>query len=355
MCPYFAMFPEEYVARQLLAFTRPGDLVLDPFCGRGTTILESALHSRRAIGTDVNLVAACVSGAKAEVPSLAEVLQRLDYLEVNCVADGLLVPEGEFFQYCFHTNTLEELLFLRAELRWREDPVDRFIAAVALGALHGEAHRSPNYLSNRMPRTISTKPEYSVRWWKERNLLPERRTVFPILRTLSRSRLSVPAPSGLAKVALQDARNCGEVFAEHQGEVRLMVTSPPYLDTTDYSEDQWLRIWFLGGPERPTRKMSLDDRHTNKENYWDFLAEVWKGTANLLGEEATIAIRIGGKGLDVEEISSDLSQSLAKGLSRDFRLLDAPKTTEIKNGQLNSFRPGALGKSHEHDFVFRLH
>nr|WP_287381949.1 DNA methyltransferase [Mesorhizobium sp.] len=355
MCPYFAMFPEEYVARQLLAFTRPGDLVLDPFCGRGTTILESTLHSRRAIGTDVNLVAACVSGAKAEVPALDEVLARIDHLETHFVAGGLSVPDGEFFEYCFHSETLGELLFLRAELRWREDPIDRFVAAVALGALHGEAHRSPNYFSNRMPRTISTKPEYSVRWWKERNLAPDRRRVFPILRALSRARLSILAPSGLAKVALEDARNCAEVFSEHEGEVRLMVTSPPYLDTTDYSEDQWLRIWFLGGPERPKRKMSLDDRHTNKENYWDFLSEVWAGTERLLGSEATIAIRIGGKKLDVDEISNGLSMSLKKGLSRGFHLLDAPNTSEIKNGQLNSFRPGALGKRHEHDFVFRLH
>lgn len=342
------------MARQLLAFTRPGDLVLDPFCGRGTTILESALHARRAIGTDLNLVAACVSGAKAEVPSLKEVLERLEDLEAQFLPGQITRPGGEFFDYCFHPKTLDELLFLRATLDWRSHHVDRFVAAVALGVLHGEAHRSPNYFSNRMPRTISTKPEYSVRWWKERDLRPERREVFVILRSLCKMRLAVPAPSNMARVALEDARNCAKIFSSDRGNVRLLVTSPPYLDTTDYSEDQWLRIWFLGGSERPTRRLNSDDRHRSREKYWDFLSEVWAGSKDLLAPDATIAIRIGGKKLDVEEITDGLSGSLRKGMARECRLIDAPHTSEIRRGQLNSFRPGTVGKRHEHDFVFRL-
>jgi hypothetical protein len=43
ICPYFAMFPEQFVAEQLLKHTVMGDLVFDPFCGRGTTIFESLL------------------------------------------------------------------------------------------------------------------------------------------------------------------------------------------------------------------------------------------------------------------------------------------------------------------------
>jgi DNA modification methylase len=53
------MFPEDFVARQLFAYTRRGDVVFDPFCGRGTTIFESLLNGRRAAGVDINPVAAC--------------------------------------------------------------------------------------------------------------------------------------------------------------------------------------------------------------------------------------------------------------------------------------------------------
>ena len=353
ICPYFAVFPEEYVSRQILAFTRPLDLVLDPFCGRGTTILESLLQGRRAIGTDVNLVAACVSGAKARVPGKDDVLQRLDELQADQKSKNIVAPETDFFDLCFHPETLQEVVFLRENLNWKNDDVDRFIAAMALGALHGEAHRSPNYFSNRMPRTISTKPDYSVRWWRERDLVPARREVFTILRRLLHFRISSVTPQGFARVALQDARKCSDEFPEFRGEVKLLVTSPPYLDTTDYSEDQWLRLRFLGGPAAPTRKMNADDRLTDADTYWTFLREAWRGCEPLLHDSATIAVRIAGKNLTVDDLTDGLTGSLKHSFP-SVRLVSRPVTTEIKNGQIGSFRPGSSLKKHEHDFVFKV-
>jgi len=35
-------------------FTRPNDLVLDPFCGSGTTLVEAFKLRRRAIGIEIN-------------------------------------------------------------------------------------------------------------------------------------------------------------------------------------------------------------------------------------------------------------------------------------------------------------
>lgn len=45
-------FPTELVARCVLALTREGDLVLDPFIGSGTTAIAALQHNRRAIGID---------------------------------------------------------------------------------------------------------------------------------------------------------------------------------------------------------------------------------------------------------------------------------------------------------------
>ena len=354
ICPYFAMFPEEFVARQLLAFTRPGDLVLDPFCGRGTTVLESLLQRRRVIGTDVNQVAACVAGAKAAVPEKIDLIARLRELAEEYERSDVVVPLEEFFAHCFHAETLREVSFLREKLDWQFDNRDRFIAAVALGALHGESHRSPNYFSNRMPRTISTKPEYSVRWWKERNLVPERRRIFTILESLIAYRLSVAAPKGEARVVQSDARKCGETFDEYSGRVKLMVTSPPYLDTTDYSEDQWLRLWFLGGASAPVRRLSKDDRHRNTSDYWNFLSETWKGCATLLAPKSTVVIRIGGRKLSVADLTDGLTTTLQAGVGGKIKLLASPSSSEIRKGQVNSFRPGMTEKNKEHDFVFQI-
>lgn len=113
-------------------------------------------------------------------PNRGEVLTRIDELvmALSAVPQPSLSDEMvEFFAACFHADTYEELRYLRANLDWRNNRTHRFIAALCLGALHGESHRSPNYFSNRMPRTISTKRAYSVRWWENTNVAP-RRDVF---------------------------------------------------------------------------------------------------------------------------------------------------------------------------------
>ena len=77
-----------------------------------------------------------------------------------------------------------------------------------------------------------------------------------------------------------------------------MITSPPYLDTTNYREDQWLRLWFLGGGPLMPRGRG-DDRHYNKDNYWTFIQASMQGLASLLAERARMVIRIGGRRLEI--------------------------------------------------------
>ncbi len=356
ICPYFAMFPEGFVTEQLYAYTRPDDVVLDPFCGRGTTILESLLNNRDALGTDINPVAACIAGAKANVPAESTILERIEELSnAFSSATGREEPPTEFFRHCFDRETYAEVAFLRRSLAWRHIAVDRFIAAVMLGILHGESHRSGMYLSNRMPRTISTKPDYSVRWWQKRGLRPPRRETFKVLRETVRLRFSQPPPHRKGTVVLADARLCSEVLKIHTERVALIVTSPPYLDTTDYGEDQWLRLWFLGGNERPTLRLHKDERHTLVETYWLFLEEVWRGCVPLLRETATIVIRIGGTKLGKPELEEGLQGSLARGLEgRVFRPLNQGNSSKIAKRQTNSFRPGTSKDRLEHDFTFIL-
>ena len=356
LCPYFAMFPEDFVAKQIFAYTQRGDSIFDPFCGRGTTVFEALLNGRPAAGVDINPVAACVAGAKANAPQLSSVLARLAELEeMQQRTKAYKKPPGDFFQACFHEKTLQQLLFLRATLNWKTHRVERFIAAVVLGCLHGESHKSANCLSNRMPRTISTKPDYSVRWWAEKGMVAPERDAFAVLRSLCIYRLSSPPAPLRGAVRLRDARKATIAFPKLREAVALIVTSPPYLDTTDYAEDQWLRLWFLGGPERPLLNKNKDDRHTSIDNYWRFLGEAWRGCAGLVRSGTTIVIRIGGTRLDKSELMAGLTNALQCGLP-DFRIraLNSGVTTAIKNRQTNVFRPGTSNVRVEHDFTFRL-
>jgi hypothetical protein len=354
ICPYFAMFPETFVRRNLLAWSKRGDIVLDPFCGRGTTIFESLLNGRQAIGCDINPVAFCLSRAKAVPPKLSEVLDRLAALEKRFSNDlhKLTEAEDEFFALCFHRDTLRQVTYLRRKLRWRESDTDCFVAALALGCLHGESHRTELCFSNRMPRTISTKPAYSVRWWRERGCTPPRRNVFSILRTAATYRYESLPPQTRGRVVEGDARRARTMLKAYKKRVKLVITSPPYLDITDYHEDQWLRLWFLGGPSRPISGQGKDDRHRRIDAYWKFLSETWTGIVPLLGRSAQVIIRIGGTRLSSEELQKGLAISL-NSTGRKFTLAES-RQTEIKNGQRRIFQAASTAVRLEHDFRFQL-
>lgn len=61
---YPARFSPKLVRAVIDTFTEPGDLVLDPFVGGGTTLVESLVSGRHAIGTDISSLATFVSEVK---------------------------------------------------------------------------------------------------------------------------------------------------------------------------------------------------------------------------------------------------------------------------------------------------
>ena len=356
LCPYFAMFPESFAETWIKRLTKPGQIVLDPFCGRGTTPFQALLMGRRAIGVDINPVAYCVSKAKTCAPARSAVLARITALENRfraCEWEPARRRLPQFFRRAYAKGTLRELLFLRHHLAWQHRDTDCMVAALVLGSLHGETASSSSYLSNQMPRTISTKPDYSVRYWKKNRLVAPERKSFELLRSRVAFRYESKRPSRRGSVWNIDMRKLPFVRGGLSNRIRCAITSPPYFDVTSYEEDQWLRRWFLGGPERPTyRKLSPDDRIENTDQYWRFLADMWRVFGSVLADSAHIVIRIGAKSMRSAQIV-DALQGASVVSNRRVRLLGS-ETSEIRNRQTDVFRPGSKGLLFEVDCHFLM-
>ena len=350
------MFPESFAERWISELTKPGDVVLDPFSGRGTTVTCAILAGRRAIAVDVNDVAWCLTKAKTSAPTLATVQRRLRELKVsfrprrwNRVADQL----PEFFAHGFHRDTLRQILHLKENLKWRERRSDTMLAALVLGSLHGESHRSGAYFSNRMPRTISTKPAYSIRFWEDRDLVAPERDVFDILEQRLRFRYASPRPEGESVILHSDMRELPWVAESLPGPIRCVITSPPYFDVTNFEEDQWLRLWFLGGPPRPTRnRLSRDDRHSFETNYWRFIADMWRSLGSVLASNAKIIVRLGSSRISPDNLRAQLLAT--SRFSGRKVVLSHSEVSEISGRQTDVFRPGTSGCKIEVDCVFTI-
>ena len=356
LCPYFAIFPESFAEEWILRLSKPGEYVLDPFSGRGTTPFQAMLLGRNAIACDTNDVAYCLTRAKTDPPTLAAVLSRIAQLKNQC--DGRKVAHEarslpEFFHLAYDHNVLLRILYLRDALEWKNDRTDCMIAALMLGSLHGEVTKSGSYLSNQMPRTISTKPEYSVRFWKTRGLYPEKREVFELLTRRAKYRYESELAQGRALVFHQDMRMLPTHLAGEEVAMACAITSPPYFDVTHFEEDQWLRLWFLGGPASAGRGLAKGDgRHGFEDKYWSFIGDMWRTMDSLIQPMGHVVLRVGSRKHTPEEIERGVT-ACARLARRDLLLVHR-ELSEVKNRQTDIFRPGSRGVAVEVDLHYQF-
>jgi hypothetical protein len=205
---------------------KAGARVLDPFCGRGTTNFAARLHGLESFGIDSNPVAAAVASAKLVSASAREVAEVCRFA---LLAGGdANVPQGEFWELCYHTETLAQICSLRNFLLMRRNltAAEVVMRAVALGILHGPLSKSlPTYLSNQMPRTYATKPGSAVRFWRKRRMRPKYVSVLGAVKRRAEYLLAgLPAQSG-GEIRLSDSRTAAAY--EGFGDVDLIITSPP--------------------------------------------------------------------------------------------------------------------------------
>ncbi len=184
-----------------------------------------------------------------------------------------------------------------------------------------------------MPRTISTKPAYSVRWWCEKGCVPPERDVFSILRTCAAYRYQSPVPPLKGRVIEGDARRASTLLRSYKDKVKLVITSPPYLDITDYHEDQWLRLWFLGGAAKPNAGREKTTAIGESSHTGNSFGGMEGCGAAPSGFGASCDSHCGTR-LGEEQLRVGLLDSL-NSTGRNFKLAEARQTV-IKNGQRRS-------------------
>ena len=327
MCSYLASFPAALAHAFIGRYSRRGDVVLDPFSGRGTTPLQACAEGRVGLGSDLNPFAHLLTAAKVEPATPAEARTRLAGLRLAWatesaawleLADAVLAGPGPTgarvpiagsggwatdtaagesvpaeVAVAFHRRTLAQLLLVRTNLRL-DRSTDRFLAAALTGILHG---KSASYLSTIMPNTFSMAPRYVRDFAARTDFHSPERDVFDGLE-LKLGRLYRQAPPQTPGVALLgDARDISTRARDAlrlrglPERARLVVTSPPYLRVVKYGYYNWLRTWLLGF-DAAAIDATLDDAH-HREPYLAFLRDVLAGLRPILTDDAVVVLVIG--------------------------------------------------------------
>lgn len=285
------MFPLSVPSKQLRGMA-PNEWVLDPFCGRGTTNYAARLLRLSSIGVDSSPIATAIAEGKM-VDASPEGIEKacLDIITSDVSVEP---PEGEFWELCYHPRTLRSVLLLRsALLQDCSSPERKALRTLMLGILHGPRNKGiPSYLSNQMPRTYAAKPDYAVRFWTREKFRPASVEVADLVSRKAHYFYAYKHPSVSFKVVCGDSRVVD--FSALGPKFSRVVTSPPYYGMRTYVPDQWLRGWFLGGPENVVYRHPDQMSHSSPSDFVEQLASTWTNVARACLPGAKLMIRFGG-------------------------------------------------------------
>ncbi|MDN7755148.1 DNA methyltransferase [Burkholderia gladioli] len=297
ICPYFTMFPLEYPLRVLKSHSQNTPVVMDPFCGRGTTLFAARKLGLVSRGIDSSPVAIAIARSKLATVDTNAVLElAASYIEQH---RPVAVPNSEFFQYAFAPTVLRQLCAIREQLLMvrRDSDATAVLRAAMLGCLHGPLNKNRDhlsYFSNQMPRTFSAKPDYSVRYWRDHGLRPPEVDVLAVLRRKVERLYNEQLPhiGGIANARHGDSRLAKSVPMASR-DFSVVVTSPPYYGMRTYVEDQWLRNWFLGGSDQVEYGNEFQLEHAGTETFAKSLGRVWKNMARTNADDLDMHVRFG--------------------------------------------------------------
>lgn len=266
-----AKFPPQLPKLFIDELTQPGDLVLDPMMGSGTTVVEALLAGRSGIGFDIDPLA--IRLAKAKITPLDPDIARaagytiadraqwtLDHKHSQIEKDLSRRFEGrtrEFIEYWFTPHTCLELIALLREIERTPDSETRAFLTLAFSAIiitksggvslaRDLAHTRPHRVDDKIPRSAIV--EYKKR--VEKN---------------SRSLVQLYAGHGKAFIQFGNAE--GLPLADET--IDLMVTSPPYASNAiDYMRaHKFSLVWF---GHSLSELSSLRSRYIGGETTSDF-------------------------------------------------------------------------------------
>lgn len=327
--PYYAMFPTNFAKEVVTAYTKPGQTVIDPFAGRGTSLFAAASENRIGIGVEINPVGWVYGKAKLQTARKVAVENRLRLIgkkSASYRAEAANLPE--FFDWCFCPRVKEYLVAARDLLDWRRNKTDWTTMALLMVDLHGKRQNS---LSNQMRQTKSMSPQYAIRWWKERGLRPPERDPLEFMLKKVDWRYRKGRLAGKrSRIYLGDSRAQLRVLGRRSvlRGAKLLFTSPPYHGVTNYFYDQWLRLWLLGGPAEPR---STGNKHKrkfeNRSDYVNLLHCIFADAKPLLSRGAVVYVRTGAQQFTYDSTLEALERAFPGKKLRDEKR-SQPKLTQ---------------------------
>ena len=343
----FCWYPSRYIpiipAHLIQSLSKENETVLDPFCGSGTTIIEALKLKRNAIGIDINPVGTFIAEIKAKMMTgkvlhINKVTEFIGYLDsqLSELQDGDnilfikkknptfltddLMPNFREKSEWYHPATLQMLgdihHYIESKLTGLTKDICRifFISILMNSSGYPKEKNYAYYADNVKPQGEKTfKNAYKLYHRKLEKFLAD----YAVFREQSFFKNSY-------RVLRGDARKVSSLLDES---IDLIVTSPPYLNVTDYTTAFRLTyLWydFLSDQElKDVKKLEIGARWKRKQEskLSDYVEEMDRALTEISGslkKNRYLCLILGESKKYSENVNTRIIEILTKKLNHEL-------------------------------------
>lgn len=276
-------------------FTEPGQLVLDPFCGSGTTLLEAFKFGRPALGIDLNPIAVLITRAKLvefEERSFSRyknrILRKANELLSSSQPSLLqqenihpLVPNYDENRCWYHLNTLHELGSIWKSIHLHQHSKYFHVGCAAFSSILRYCCSQEKHwgwiCDNVKPKTLNYKNATTKFSAKLEEYKISATQLHREAAELQEKKIHI------SKIDVYEG-NATDILAEYPtGTFDLVVTSPPYYNMTDYISSQRLSFLWFDSNVRNLKEKEIGARYKRfrKNHLVDYLNDLRSGFTSI--------------------------------------------------------------------------
>ena len=249
-------------------FTKKGDLVLDPFCGSGTTLVESIAQNRNSYGLDLNPLSCLISNAKVSLIDINCLLHAKDNLLSEINHDNEMDYEKDT-PFCININhwfkpfVIKDLVVIKRNIdKMANGNIKNFFLSCLSSILRDVSNADPRHIfpgySKRL-RSIDANGGRSIDVLKKFEAATNKK-----IDSLNQLKEYTAADYTFSNAITGDARN----FPDCINNVNLIVTNPPYISSIRYLEVAKLEMYWLNIISDSKEYLSLDKKIIGTERFY---------------------------------------------------------------------------------------
>lgn len=331
--PYPAKFIPQIPGCIIEIYSEKGDSILDPFCGSGTSLLESIIRGRNAFGIDINPIAILISNIKtcilqsedidsirsfekSLIQALFKMKSNYEWIELNISSRD--IPQFLNRDHWFQRNMQTEIALIKnfinkyAKSKLAKEYLLLCLSAVIVKVSNQESNTRWKAVQKDLPNLFAIHCFLKI-------LRENLKKTFHLEEFLHDHKTSVVTKK-LSISNLSDLLN--------KSSIDLVVTSPPYLNSYDYYLYHKLRMFWLDYNHKEVQKEEIGSRnkHCDQNEGIDTFITTMKSSLSeitkVLKKNGNCVFIVGdsilkGKIIDMSKIYDQIAQEV--GLQLDDR------------------------------------